>query len=271
MDKIIENVITAKPLTISSDDTYPVSYQSANTFFHFMKKQKYLHEIITDKKIYPRYCEENLSDLELDIKSVSIAMKCFCNIPLHMVQAHKKEYGTYCIGLTKEWGIRHGLQPIIYYNQDSSFITVLKKSYESAMKYTFDDDILADVSEMTNYAFKYIKPVIGRDPKTEKIKDFTDEKEWRFVPEINDLDFGEIIVEDTVIKNQTLIESYNKVIKKEGYYLQYEYDDIKYLFVNTESQRKSLINKIRKLDCTQDEKDRLITKICIWKEMEGDF
>ena len=271
MDKKIDNVIIGKPSTTSSDDSLPVSYQSANTFFHFMNKQKYLYEIINDKKIYPRYCEENISDFDLNIKSISIAMKCFCNIPLHMVQAHKKEYGKYCIGLTKEWGIKHGLQPIFYYNQDSSFITILRKSYEAAMKYTLDDDILADVSEMTNYAFKYIKPVIGKDQKTGKIKDFTDEKEWRFVPEISDLDFGEIIVEDSVIKNQTIIETYNTEIRKKGYYLQYEYDDIKYLFVDTESQRKKLINKIKKLDCTQDEKDCLITKICIWKEMEGDF
>ena len=32
-----------------------------------------------------------------------------------------------------------------------------------------------------------------------------------------------------------------------------------------------MIKRIKKLDCTQEEKDLLITKICIWKEMEGDF
>ena len=59
--------------------------------------------------------------------------------------------------------------------------------------------------------------------------------------------------------------------KDKGYYLQFDYEDIKYIFVNNDSQRKNMIKRIKKLDCTQEEKDLLITKICIWKEMEGDF
>ena len=51
----------------------------------------------------------------------------------------------------------------------------------------------------------------------------------------------------------------------------FDYEDIKYIFVNNDSQRKNMIKRIKKLDCTQEEKDLLITKICIWKEMEGDF
>ena len=265
------NVIRTKPIGITSDDKFPVSYQSANTFFHFVNKFNYLNEMISDKKIYPRYCKESLEYLDLDIKNISVAMKCFCNIPLHMVQAHKKEYGTYCIGLTKEWGLRNNLQPVIYYNQESSFYNSIRKSYNAAMQYSSDDDVLADIGEMTNYVFKYMKPVIGRDLKTKRIKDFTDEKEWGYVPEINGLDFGEIIVEENVINHQNIIESYNKIIKDKGYYLQFDYEDIKYIFVNNDSQRKNMIKRIKKLDCTQEEKDLLITKICIWKEMEGDF
>lgn len=168
------NVIRTKPLSIISEDKFPVSYQSANTFFHFVNKFNYLNEMISDKKIYPRYCKESLEYLDLDIKNISVAMKCFCNIPLHMVQAHKKEYGTYCIGLTKEWGIRNNLQPVIYYNQESSFYNSIRKSYNAAMQYSSDDDALADIGEMTNYVFKYMKPVIGWDLKTKRIKDFTD-------------------------------------------------------------------------------------------------
>ena len=71
------NVIRTKPIGITSDDKFPVSYQSANTFFHFVNKFNYLNEMISDKKIYPRYCKESLEYLDLDIKNISVAMKCF--------------------------------------------------------------------------------------------------------------------------------------------------------------------------------------------------
>lgn len=267
----IDNILKSKPSRININDGLPVSYQSANSFFHFMKKEKFLHEIIIDKRIYPRFCKEDISSLDLDLKNISIAMKCFCNIPLHMVNNHKKEYGFFCIGLSKEWGIRKGLQPVIYFNDKSSFPNSLKTSYEAAMKYSFDDQLLVEMSDIMNFIFKYVKPVIGTDLKTKKKKDFTDEKEWRYVPEINDLQFGEIIVEQNIIENGNLIESYNKVIKKEGYYLEFDYDDIKYLFVKNDAQRRKLIKVINQLKCSEDEKNKLITKICVWEEMEGDF
>ena len=59
------NVIRTKPIGITSDDKFPVSYQSANTFFHFVNKFNYLNEMISDKKIYPRYCKESLEYLDL--------------------------------------------------------------------------------------------------------------------------------------------------------------------------------------------------------------
>ena len=44
------NVIRTKPIGITSDDKFPVSYQSANTFFHFVNKFNYLNEMIYEKE-----------------------------------------------------------------------------------------------------------------------------------------------------------------------------------------------------------------------------
>lgn len=44
---------------------------------------------------------------------------CFCDLPLSMVSEHKKRYGNYCIGLSKEWGTKNGVTPIRYVHEDS--------------------------------------------------------------------------------------------------------------------------------------------------------
>ena len=44
--------------------------QSASSFFHFMDKIEYLIEMLNDKKIYPRFCVEDISYLRLDIKQI---------------------------------------------------------------------------------------------------------------------------------------------------------------------------------------------------------
>ncbi|MCD7951100.1 MAG: abortive infection system antitoxin AbiGi family protein, partial [Erysipelotrichaceae bacterium] len=261
MKKESNNMLLNNPSKVNEIIEYPLSEQSANTFFHFMNKQKFLKEILNDKKIYPRFCKEDISNLDLDIKSITIAMKCFCNIPLHLVNNHRNEYGNYCIGLKKEWGIKNGLQPVIYYNIDSEFKTSFKTTYEAAMAYVANDEILINMAELINHTFKYMKPIMGLDPKTKKLKDFTDEKEWRFVPNINCPEFSEIIIDDT-IDNPDVLELYNATIKKEGYCLNFDYKDIKYLFVKKSSNRKSLIKVIEKLECSQEEKNYLISKIC---------
>ena len=34
-----------------------------------------------------------------------------------MIKDHKFEYGGYCIGFDKQWGVKKQLQPVIYYNE----------------------------------------------------------------------------------------------------------------------------------------------------------
>lgn len=57
------------------------SVQSANVLFHFMKKKKYLTDILKRQGIVPRYCEEDME--YLGIKNVAVLQKCFCDLPIH--------------------------------------------------------------------------------------------------------------------------------------------------------------------------------------------
>lgn len=62
--------------------------QSANTLFHFMKKQEYLNSILRRRAIIPRYCVETIDYLSIKngtrlFNEVAILQKCFCDIPFH--------------------------------------------------------------------------------------------------------------------------------------------------------------------------------------------
>lgn len=97
-----------------------------------------------------------------------------------------------------------------------------------------------------------------------------DEKEWRYVPNI-DSDFSEILTEDDLaFNNSTVRETYNKIIS-ENYALNFEYSDIKYLIVNKKSQIKSMVKHIDRLIVSNDVKNLLKTRIFSWEEIERDL
>lgn len=80
--------MSENPLIALPYDDYA---QSANTLFHFMSKGEYLHSLLTNKAIVPRYCMEDIKYLnicndEISFKEVAILQKCFCDIPFHKLK-----------------------------------------------------------------------------------------------------------------------------------------------------------------------------------------
>ena len=127
--------------------------QSANTLFHFMKKQEYLNSILRRRAIIPRYCVETIDYLSIKngtrlFNEVAILQKCFCDIPFHKLadsfavngvgdvyeslskderadleknNTHFAYYGEYAVAFSKSWGEKKHLQPVHYLNKDSQY------------------------------------------------------------------------------------------------------------------------------------------------------
>ncbi|MFS8213855.1 abortive infection system antitoxin AbiGi family protein [Paenibacillus polymyxa] len=115
--------------------------QSANVLFNFMPKLDYLKDKLRYKAMIPRYYEESVEYLDLEvIKKIAFPMVCFCDIHLNKLTYHMGDrnshdgYGRYGIGMNKDWGITGGIKPISYMNDSSALLSDYKGAFTQALE-----------------------------------------------------------------------------------------------------------------------------------------
>ena len=109
-----------------------MSRLSPDSLFHFTPCLNNLLGIL-DKTFYPRYCYENFELTRrmtqliewVHLIDAALPMVCFCDIPLSQLVNHIRIYGRYGLGMSKEWGIRERLNPVIYFNKNSHLAKLL--------------------------------------------------------------------------------------------------------------------------------------------------
>lgn len=264
--------------------------QSANTLFNFMRDKKYLIENIKNMKMYPRYVEENVSYLNLklgkqEITNVSFPMICFCDIPVHNLKDHVDKdpktnsggYGKYGIGLNKKWCEEQGFQPITYLNKNSKACKDLEKMLNEGLKAIYEGtDIEEPFFDYILANLKLSKPLSGsmNMDGTLIVKNFHDEREWRFLPDIpndeesffNDATSPELMVPDIRLKLSEGLKG------EPSTHINLEIDAIKYIFVDTEEDRSELIEVIyERFQSNIIEAMTLASKILVYEQIEGDW
>lgn len=240
----------------------------SNVLTHFTHQIEHIENILKHNFI-PQLCLEDYRFLLKKDFKMYIPMVCFCDIPLHLIKEHVLDYGSYCLGLSKEWGIKNGLNPVIYLEEKSaisdSFGTVLRNISEKG-----NSDILENMWKI----FCLLKPYNGL-MKDKKEKIFYEENEWRYIPKKlhveknNDIIGFTIPFEEFTLKKKEKIEEYLKAFR-----LEFEPCDIKYIFVAKEDERKDIVTMIRKIKSsryTMDEIDILSSKIISYDQFEKDI
>jgi hypothetical protein len=90
---------------------------SSNKLFHFTNSMDAVKSILKDG-FFPHYCLEY--SLDRDDKQAAakgrppmraIPIVCFCDLPLSLIRTHLKKYGSFGIGLDKNWGKKTGWRP----------------------------------------------------------------------------------------------------------------------------------------------------------------
>ena len=273
----------------------------SNSLFHFTLKEEYLLDIL-ENGFWPRYCFEDIEWLipkdlknELEkqeednlcisfikdliknnISSIAYPMSCFCDIPLSKITAHTDFYGGFGLGMTKEWGIRKGLNPIFYLSDNS----IIPNLIQSFLLKTVPIDFWKSIqSEKTNQntiiqLMKFLKPLSGKMKVNgiEVTKNFDEECEWRYAPASYENNSFQNFLLNFLANNNEELQNQNLITKKDAS-LKFEPSDIKYIFVPEDSNIPTIINKINTIftDCPDDERLLLLSKVISLETIRKDF
>lgn len=245
---------------------YTPPVQSADTLFHFVDKLEYLLPVIEQFAIIPRYCTEDIGYLQIGMNKIAYPMLCFCDINLHKMQEHISFYGGYGIAFSKKWGIDKGIQPVQYINPKSILIEDFRIAFQDSVNAETEDSAQNFLlSQM--YYLKAIDGTMEREGESVQ-KNFTDECEWRFIPNVKMIELPQAITEEEIFSKNTW-NSALTVSKK--CWLKFDADDVKYIILNEEDEFDKVSEVIRGKGLATRECDKLLSKILIWSEIRRDL
>ncbi|MEK0446855.1 MAG: hypothetical protein RLZZ399_2176 [Verrucomicrobiota bacterium] len=240
----------------------------AGSLFHFTKNLDALKSILKDG-FWPRYCLEDIRWQNFDqFEYVAFPMVCFCDIPIGRIVQHVEFYGSYGIGVTKEWGLKNKLNPIVYLSGPEP----LGGAFNALSNVVFSHPDKKQVEtglEHFRHLVAHTKPISGKMMVSGKEidKEFYAESEWRFVP------------------RQTGVEAFLKYDEFDS--MRHEYDkvtwrdcliklsgvDIRYIFVPSDGDIPDVIKFLQaELDhFSSRELNILMSRVTSLEAIKSDF
>ncbi|MNM52638.1 hypothetical protein D3C81_637230 [compost metagenome] len=213
----------------------------SSALFHFTKSMETLKHILRGG-FWPRYCLEDVSWLGYDeFDYVAYPMVCFCEIPLSRISDHVDFYGSFGIGLTRQWAEKNGLNPVFYVSGGNNIAGSFRSFNELAT--IKGDNVLTDKLKTVLREFlAFSKPTVGKmfyeDRPVEKL--FYQESEWRYVAKHPD-------IQPYVIRKNHDDEEVRSDLNdktREHSMLKIAPSDIRYIFVRQDADIPEIINFI---------------------------
>ncbi len=104
----------------------------SSTLFHFTKHESSFFSILKNG-FWAKYCLEDIQWQNGGVDFVAFPMVCFCDIPLGRISEHVDFYGSYGIGLTKEWAKKNNLNPVAYLSSGSHLINSINEIFNQVL------------------------------------------------------------------------------------------------------------------------------------------
>ncbi len=252
---------------------------SANTLFHFTAKES-LKGILSSQGFFAQYSEEHFENIlpATSIYRVTlIPLISFCDLTIMQLtrdSVHTTDFGNYGIGLTKKWGIKKRVSPVVYVHENSQPSTQLYKLIKLFLKYDKEHEAAEIISQTRRElidSFKFIKPYQGRWQKGREILRgkgdivYYNEREWRYSPPLNQ---SKVLsgIKPSEKKEQVKL---NATLKKK--LIRFTPEDIKFIIIEEKNEINEFIKTIDAMSISKKEKNELITKIITFQEINEDY
>ena len=151
---------------------------SSNILWHQTNKEA-LKKILKKKEFRYSYSLEHIKS-QTSILECAFPMLSLCDIPFTDIGEYLTKYGGNSIGLSRDWGKKCGISPVVYCEPTSNLLNNNINTFKSES---------ANISPLTLNLLSHIKNHEGELPKYSYRKyRFYDEHEVRIIPNLNELD-----------------------------------------------------------------------------------
>ena len=221
-----------------------------NCIFHFTKQFDALKGIFAGH-FNVSYAREKIVGKGRSIQ-FAVPMVSFCDIKLSDIQHHIASYGKYGIGMSKEWAVRSGLNPVMYISKKSDIAVDLIAEVKRSSSSMGESKGLASrriATKSLMHVLRYVKNYQGdnqrADGSTTRDYRFANEREWRYVPPMNSTAQPLLSVDDVSTSKKKA--AWNAKIST--FKLSFEPRDIKYIIIPSDnsSERQLVIDEINKI------------------------
>lgn len=227
----------------------------------------------------------SLTTMFPDLRAI-VSMVCLCDIPFSSFQEHCEFYGKYGIGVSLNWAVSNGFQPVHYQIIGSKTSSALTKLDEIGLNNVFfnlgkkdeSEDLAIDNYGKTLTSLQNLLMYVKNIEVTSRngVKRWTySEREWRYVPPIEEEvtdrrnQFIPLSKSDDV---EVLIETIKSHFESQPIVFNTIWNDIHFIILESESEIDSLIEFInlelkQKRNLTDREVNLLCTKITSYERM----
>jgi len=210
------------------------------SIFHFTTELENLVSIL-EIGFTPNYLEENIEwlgfkgvedDLHLPDSHIGIPMVCFRELVLDRKVDGLRKFGEFGLGLRRGWAKEKGVRPVTYVSPESETAKSFKKLGN------INKDEMRDLVVFT------------------QISSYSDEQEWRYVPQKYGI--PKYLVRETMTVRKRLLKFWQDRVARYGE-LKFESTDIENIVVENDDQIPIILEEIERIyvDSATEELQRL--------------
>jgi hypothetical protein len=254
---------------------------STNSLFHFTDKIEIVLNILREG-FKPHFCLEDINPLGTHLEpeemfEYAIPMVCFCDIPLTQTKDHMSKYGDYGIGLSKDWGMRNKISPILYAHKNSEIMYTIEQVALEVLSLKCDKGVVCGIKDIVESAINWtnylIKPYEGkmwrRVNYVENIH-FYDEREWRYVPRLSENGYKYVMTKEKFLDQLQRNDANRKLWPQTV--LNFEQKDINCIIISCEDEIPHFIEEMEQIDkYSKDEIKLLFTRVISAERIRKDF